>query len=98
MHDRIGRYIAGGSGKVYVNSDIASADTARRFETSWTYLEDITIIVKTKAQLFGDENGQTYPVGVGETLGYSRIDISSLYFKNETAGENGTVHILGVEV
>ena len=80
----------------YVESDTASTDAARRFETSFLYLKDIVILVKTKGQLFGDADGQTYPVGIGESLGLSGIDISTLYFKNATAGQNGTVHILGV--
>jgi len=84
-------------GEVYVNSDIATADTARRFETSSKKLKDIIIIVKTHDQLFGDSSGQTYPVGAGETFGITQIDISTLYFKNATAGQNGVVHILAVE-
>ena len=82
----------------YVNSDTATTDAARRFETSRVYLRDIIIVVKTYAQLFGDSGGQTYPVGVGETIGFTQVDIATLYFRNATAGENGTVHILGVEM
>lgn len=80
----------------YVNKDIATGDAARRFETTSLYLKDFVILVQTKAQLFGDSSGQTYPVGIGESIGLSGIDISTLYFKNATAGQNGTVHILGV--
>ena len=80
----------------YVNTDTATADTARRFETTSLYLKDFIIIVSTYAQLFGDATGQTYPVAAGATIGMSGIDISTLYFKNSVAGENGKVDILGV--
>lgn len=80
----------------YVNTDTASGDTARRFESSSLYLKDMIIKVTTKAQLFGDSSGQTYLVGIGEAISLSGIDISTLYFKNSVAGQNGTVDILGV--
>ena len=82
----------------YVNSDTATVDTARRFETDRVYLRDIIIIVGTYAQLCGDADGQTYPVGVGETIGFTQVDIATLYFRNANAGDNGTVDILGVEM
>ncbi len=82
--------------KTYVNSDTASADSARRFETSFLYLKDFIIKVSVKDQLFGDSSGQTYPVGAGEAISLPGIDISSLYFKNAVAGQNGKVDILGV--
>ena len=80
----------------YVNTDTASDDSARRFETSSLYLKDMIIKVATKDQLFGDSSAQTYPVGIGEAISLSGIDISTLYFKNSVAGQNGTVSILGV--
>ena len=82
----------------YVNKDTATDDAARRFETTRVYLRDIIIIVSDYAQLFGDSASQTYPVGVGETIGFTQIDLATLYFKNATAGDNGTVDILGVEM
>jgi hypothetical protein len=84
------------SGTVYAKSDTATADSARRFETSAKKLRDVIITVKTYAQLFGGLAGQTYPVAADETFSITQIDISTLYFKNATAGQNGTVHILAV--
>ena len=84
-------------GAVYRNSDVAAADTARRFETTAKKLRNVTILVSGKSQLFGDDTAQDYPVNPGDTLSYDYIDISTLYFKNAAAGENGTVYILGVE-
>lgn len=83
-------------GATYVNSDTATDDNPRRFETTSEKLRDVVIIVKDYAQLFGTVSGQTYPVAVDETIGFTKIDISTLYFKNATADEDGTVHILGV--
>lgn len=80
----------------YVNTDTAESNAARRFETTALYLKDFIIKVSTYAQLFGDSSGQTYSVGVGETIGLSGIDISTLYFKNAVEGQNGKVDILGV--
>jgi len=85
------------SGAVYVNSDIATDDSARRFETSSKKLRDMIIYVETNDQLFGDSGGQTFPISAGSSFGITQIDISTLYFKNETSGQNGTVHIIGVE-
>ena len=85
------------SGRVYENANTATDDTARRFETSAKKLRDVVIQVVTNAQLFGDSANQRYSVQAGETLGFTKVDISSFYFKNATAGQNGTVRILGVE-
>lgn len=84
------------SGAVYVNSDTAASDAARRFETSSKKLRDMIIQVATHDQLFGDSSSQTFPVTAGSSFGITQIDISTLYFKNKTAGQNGTVHILAV--
>jgi len=91
--ERVAHYF---SGDTYVNSDTATVDTARRFESEETKLADFIVVVKTKGQLFGDVSGQTYPVAADDTFGLTKVDISTLYFKNAIAGENGTVHILGV--
>ncbi|MBA7571933.1 hypothetical protein ES708_13703 [subsurface metagenome] len=80
----------------YVNQSVAANGDPRRFEDTELYLRDIVILVSVKAQLFGDSGGQTYPVGIGESIGLTEIDISTLYFKNAVADEDGTVDILAV--
>ena len=95
--DESGRPKSGYGGSVYVKSDTASSDAARRFEATEKRLRDVVIIVKTNDQLLGDSSGQTYPVAAGEAIGFTLVDVSTLYFKNAGAGSNGTVHILGVE-
>lgn len=84
------------SGGTYHKSDTAVADTARRFETTSKKLRDIVIQVATYAQLFGDVTAQAYRVEAGETVGFTKVDVSTLYFKNATAGQNGIVRILAV--
>ena len=85
------------SGKAYGNQDTAGADTARRFVAAEKRLRDVVIQVATYAQLFGDATSQTYSVGAGDTIGFTQLELSTLYFKNSTAGQNGVVRILAVE-
>lgn len=84
-------------GATYVNQDTATGDAARRFETSEKKLRDVVLRCATNDQLLGDSSGQTYPLNVGETLSFEKLDASTLYFKNAVGGSNGTVDILGVE-
>jgi hypothetical protein len=84
-----------GSGEIYTKTDTASADTARRFETTAKRLRDAWIQVATNTTLFGDSSGQTYSVADGGYFYLRGVDISSLYFKNATPGSNGVVRIIG---
>lgn len=85
------------TGAIYENQDTASDDTARRFETSEKKLIDIVIKVETYGQYFGTSSNQRLLLEANDTMGFTYADISTLYFKNKTAGENGVVTILGVE-
>ena len=84
------------TGVTYVKSNTATTDAARRFETSQKFLRDVLIQVATNDQLFGTSAAQTFPVVQGDRFSITQIDISTLYFKNAVAGQNGTVHILAV--
>lgn len=86
------------SGDIYSKTMTMSDDNATRFETSMKKLRDVVMIVKTNNMLLGSTGVEVYPVGAGETIGFTRIDISTLYFKNAVAGSNGTIIILGVVV
>lgn len=99
LFDQLGRpkRVDAFGGAVYENQDTAAGDTARRFETSAKRLRDVVIRVSGKPQLFGDASNQRLELAVGDSMGFTRVDISTLYFKNKTAGQNGTVSILGVE-
>ncbi|MBA7478130.1 hypothetical protein ES707_13551 [subsurface metagenome] len=87
----------GFAGAVYENEDTATTDDPRRFETTSRKLRDLIIQVSGNDQLFGNETNQRYKVATGETIGFTQVDLSLLYFKNAAVGQNGTVNILGVE-
>ena len=95
--DESGRPKSGYSGSVYVGSDTATDDTARRFAAAEKKLRDVIVKVEDNDQLFGTAAGQTFPIAAGEWMGFTKVDVSAFYFKNKTAGLNGTVHIIGVE-
>lgn len=83
-------------GAVYAKADTAVADAARRFETAEKKLTWAAIQVTTKDQLFGDSSTQTVTYAAGATFTLQNVDISTLYFKNAAAGQNGTVSIVGI--
>jgi hypothetical protein len=85
------------SGSAYCKTDTAASDAARRFETAEKKIMNASIQVTTNSQLFGQVDGILYQIDPGDTKSLGNIDISTLYFKNATAGQNGTVTILGVE-
>ena len=87
----------GFAGAVYENEDTATTDDPRRFETSPRKLRDLIIQVSGNDQLFGNVANQRYKVAIGETIGFTLVELSLLYFKNAVAEQNGTVNILGVE-
>jgi len=98
LFDRFGRprreeaYI----GDVYCNVDTAIDDDPRRFTTETLKLNDVIIQVHDHPQVFGNFDIQDYEVQPGDTLGFTRVDLSALYFRNLNAGQNGIVVILGV--
>ena len=83
-------------GAAYAKADTASADTARRFETAEKKLTWAAIQVTTQSQLFGDSSTQTVTYAAAATFELENVDISTLYFKNAAAGQNGTVSIVGI--
>ncbi len=85
------------SGRVYENASTAADDDPRRFEEASKKLNDVVIAVETNDQLFGSEANQRVPVTAGSAMGFTRVDLATLWFKNRNAGQNGTVYILGVE-
>ena len=85
------------AGTAYCKSDTATDDTARRFETSLKKIMNASVQVIGNSQLFGQSDGILYQIDPGDTKSFGNLDVSTLYFKNATAGQNGTVTILGVE-
>lgn len=84
-------------GNVYSKTMTMTDDNATRFETSEKKLRDVVIIVKTNPMLLGETGVEVYPVGANEAVGFTKVDISTLYFKNAGAGNNGVITILGTE-
>jgi len=84
-------------GNVYSKTMTMTDNNATRFETASKKLRDVVIIVKTHPMLLGETGVEVYPVGVNEAVGFTKVDISTLYFKNAGAGNNGVITILGVE-
>ena len=84
-------------GNIYSKTMTMTDDNATRFEVAAKKLRDVVIIVKTHPMLLGETGVEVYPVGANETIGFTKVDISTLYFKNAGAGNNGVITILGVE-
>lgn len=85
------------SGDVYSNTLTMTDDGCHRFETKDLKLLDVIVIVETNAMLLGKHDAVVYPVGTGDTVGFTMVNLKSLYFKNATASSNGKISILGVE-
>lgn len=84
-------------GNVYSKTMTMEDNNATRFETSAKKLRDIIILVETHPMLLGETGVEVYTVGAGEAVGFTKIDISTLYFKNAGADNNGKISILAVE-
>jgi len=83
-------------GAVYVNKKTMTGDEATCFGAASVALRDAIVFVEDNDMLFGDATEQTYPIGKDEGFRMTQVDISTLYFKNDKPGDNGTVHVLGV--
>lgn len=84
-------------GNVYSKTMTMADDNPTRFEAAAKKLRDVVIIVKAHPMLLGETGVVVYPVGANETVGFTKVDISTLYFQNAGAGNNGVITILGVE-
>ncbi len=84
-------------GGTYSKTMTMSDDNATRFESSKKTLRDVIILVETNSMLLGLSGTEVFPVATDGTIGWTKVDISTLYFKNAGAGNNGKITILGVE-
>lgn len=85
------------SGNVYSKTMTMEDDNATRFESSTKMLRDIVILVETNPMVLGETGVEVYTVTAESTVGFTQVDLSTLYFKNAGAGNNGKISILGVE-
>ena len=83
-------------GDVYSKTMTMSNDNATRFETVEKSLRDVVILVETNPMLLGSTGVEVFTVAAGGSIGWGKIDISTLYFKNAGAGNNGKITIVGV--
>jgi len=79
---------------IYVNTMTMSDDHPQRFESHEYVVKDAVIIVATQSIVFGNQSNQTFPRSAAEGFSLDEIDLQDLWFKNQSAGSNGTVHIL----
>lgn len=84
-------------GNVYSKTMTMTDNNATRFEEAAKKLRDLVIIVETYDMLMGEATAVVYPVGANNTLGFSKMDISTLWFKNATADDHAKITIMGVE-
>ena len=84
-------------GDTYSKTVTMSDNNAIRFESSKKTLRDVIIIVETNPMLLGQSDTEVFPVATGGTIGWTKVDISTLYFKNAGVDNNGKITILGVE-
>ncbi len=86
----------GAGGEIYSNIMTMEDDDATRFETEIKTLRSILIKVHDESMLLGSQDEEVYLVEDFTFIKLVSTDISTLYFKNSQAGQNGTIMILGV--
>ncbi len=89
--------LLGFSGKIYSKTMTMTDDNVTRFETEPKKLLDIVILVETNPMLLGQAEIEVFTVVIDASVGFTKVDISTLYFKNAGAGDNGKITILAVE-
>ena len=75
----------------------ASDDNAHPLTSSSTVVLSAVLYVKTNACLVGDSSNQTYPLANGDTLSVEKVDLSEIYVKNSTSGNNVVIEVVGVK-
>lgn len=81
---------------VYSNTQTMSDDGIHRFETTSKKLRSAYIKVSTQNMKLGNQTTQAYTVVTTDApVILNDLDVSKLYFKNATAGQNGTITIIG---
>ena len=83
-------------GDAYSKTMTMTDDNATRFETVEKSLRDVVISVETNPMLLGKTGVEVFTVAINASIGWGKIDVSTLYFKNAGAGNNGKITILGV--
>ncbi len=82
-------------GRAYIGVNVAVDNSVRQFTTQSIKLLSVTVQALDNDQLIGDDDIQDFVLPTGSMIFLSHIDPSTLYVANATAGQNGTVVILG---
>ena len=90
------RVIEGYAGEIYENEHTFASDAAQRFEATTVKLRGAVIHVSTHGIVIGNTTNQRYPVDADDSLAVDRVDLSKLWIKNATAGQNAKINIIGV--
>ena len=85
-------------GAIYENEHTMTNDLPYRFETTATKLRGAVILISDNGVLIGDSSNQRYPKSAGTSLSVDNIDLSTMYFKNASPGNNAKINIIGVRL
>jgi hypothetical protein len=84
------------AGTAYSNTHTQVSDAEYRFESSSKKLSTAYIQVTTQSQLVGATGTEAYTqTAAAAPMILQNVDLSTLYFKNASAGQNGTINIVG---
>lgn len=86
------------SGEMYESEHTMVNDAAFRFETTETKIRGAVVLVSDNDVLIGDATNQRYPRDEDTALSMHDVDLSTIYFKNATAGNNTKINIIGVKI
>ena len=85
-------------GAIYENEHTMTDDLPYRFETTSTKLRGAVILISDNGVLIGDASNQRYPKSANNVISVGDVDLSTMYFKNASPGNNAKINILGVRL
>jgi len=75
---------------------LTTGDTAKPLSTDKLILTDVNIHVYTNAVYYGSGSQQKSKASANDVITFRWIDVSTIFFKNFTAGNNATIEATGV--
>lgn len=83
----------------YLFYHTATADTKFRLVSESVILRDVMVNIQDNDCLFGDTNNQLFNLNLGDVFTFDNpVDISDIFFKNATAGNNTKIVLTGVKI
>ena len=74
---------------------ITVEDTAKAVEPVDIVLEDCNIHVQDNSIYYGNGDVQNALASVGSVISFKKLNLKYLFVKNETAGNNGKIVVVG---